>query len=41
MSGGTLRLDNPLTLNAGLDFSGGTINGAGGVGSTTLTMSGG
>src|SRR4029077_12946319 len=27
MSGGTLRLDNPLTLNAGLQFSGGTING--------------
>src|SRR5205085_7862410 len=27
MSGGTLRLDNPLTLNAGLQFSGGTIAG--------------
>ncbi len=25
MSGGTLRLINPLTLNAGLKFSGGTI----------------
>ncbi len=27
MSGGTLRLDNPLTLNAGLQFSGGTMAG--------------
>jgi hypothetical protein len=27
MSGGTLRLDNPLTLNAGLQFSGGAIIG--------------
>ncbi len=27
MSGGTLTLSNPLTLNAGLLFSGGTING--------------
>src|SRR6185437_477130 len=27
MSGGTLQLDNPLTLNAGLQFSGGTIQG--------------
>ena len=27
MSGGTLTLNNPLTLNTGLQFSGGTING--------------
>src|SRR6185503_19217839 len=27
MSDGTLTLSNPLTLNAGLQYSGGTING--------------